>query len=375
MYLENCIMSAPRMGKTELHRNPLASPPPGVIASAATGIVKFIETLGGDVDQIFGRAGIGPDMAGCPTLKFDLNSYCQLFEVAAAQTRCDNFGLWFGNQFKPRDLGLWGYSAVSAPTLGSALDNLVRLFHWHQESSLMSLWRGPDGLMHLEYQIEAPSIVERRQDAELSLGMFLNVFRDCLGQQWVPEEVHFEHPRPQDNKDHERAFGAPVYFSLPRNALLFRPEILTAPMPNGDSKLMAMMEMCLEQLAGGTDKCVSIVDRVKTVIRAKLPGGYPSLGDLATALRITPAAIQRELAQDGLIYKDLIEMTRRELALAYLKQRHLPFSEIALLLGYSELSAFSRAVRRWTGQSPRSCRAQLSRGIVDRASSSRRAGR
>ena len=149
---------------------------------------QFIEARGGDVDRIFGRADIAPDTAGSPTLKLELKSYCQLFEVASAVTKWDNFGLWFGNQFQPRDLGFWGYSAISAPTLGGALSNLVDLFHFHQQSSSMSLRRGQDGLMRLEYQIEAPDIVERRQDAELSLGMFLNIFRDCLGQHWVPEE-------------------------------------------------------------------------------------------------------------------------------------------------------------------------------------------
>ena len=192
-------MAVYRAEQTQPNGNSAGRAPPGVIASAATGIVAFIEARGGDVDRIFGRAGIAPDTAGSPTLKVELKSYCQLFEVASADTKCDNFGLWFGNQFQPRDLGLWGYSAISAPTLGGALSNLVDLFLFHQQSSSMSLRRGQDGLMRLEYQIEAPDIVERRQDAELSLGMFLNVFRDCLGQQWVPEEVHFEHPRPADS--------------------------------------------------------------------------------------------------------------------------------------------------------------------------------
>jgi len=330
--------------------------PPGVIASAATGIVQFIEARGGDVDRIFGRAGIAPETAGSPTLRLELKSYCQLFEVASAVTKCESFGLWFGHQFQPRDLGLWGYSAISAPTLGAALNNLVELFDFHQQSSRMSLRRGQDGLMRLEYQIEAPEIVERRQDAELSLGMFLNVFRDCLGLQWVPEEVHFEHPRPADSREHERAFGAPVYFSLPRNALLFRPEVMSEPMPHRDAKLMAMMQMCLRQLASEQQKCASLTDRVKAAVRAKLPDGYPALDDVAETLRITPTAIQRKLASEGLIYRELVELIRRELAIAYIKQRHLPFSEIALLLGYSELSAFSRAVHRWTGQSPRQYR-------------------
>jgi AraC-like DNA-binding protein len=349
-------MLAHRAGQAQPIGNSPTRPPPGVIASAATGIVEFIEAYGGDIDRIFGHAGIAPDTAGSPTLKLELKSYCQLFEVASSVTKCDNFGLWFGNQFQPRDLGLWGYSAISAPTLGGALSNLVQLFHYHQESSSMNMRRGDDGLMRLEYQIEAPDIVERRQDAELSLGMFLNVFRDCLGQQWVPEEVHFEHPRPLDSHEHEKAFGAPVYFSLPRNALLFRPEIMSERMPHSDAKLMAMMQMCLKQLASEEDMRASIIDRVKATIRAKLPDGYPTLEDVAEALRITPSAIQRKLAAEGLIYKELVELMRRELAIAYMKQRHLPFSEIALLLGYSELSAFSRAVHRWTGQSPRAHR-------------------
>lgn len=330
--------------------------PAAVIAAAATGVVEFIEAHGGDVDQIFGNAGIAPDTAGSPTLKLELKSYCRLFEVASAVTQCDNLGLWFGNQFQPRDLGLWGYAAISAPTLGSALTNLVELFRYHQDSSCMSLRRGREGLMRLEYQIEAPDILERRQDAELSLGMFLNVFRNCLGHQWVPEEVHFEHPRPVDGHEHEKAFGAPVYFSLPKSALLFRPTILSEPMPHSDTKLMAMTQMCLKRLASENSTCASIIDRVKAVIRAKLPEGYPTLDDVAESLRITPSAIQRKLASEGLIYKELVEATRRELAILYMKQHHLPFSEIALLLGYSELSAFSRAVHRWTGQSPRAYR-------------------
>lgn len=79
---------------------------------------------------------------------------------------------------------------------------------------------------------------------------------------------------------------------------------------------------------------------------------------MADAIKASPAAIQRELARDNLNYKDLVEDTRRDLALVYVRQRELPFSEIAFLLGYSELSAFSRAFHRWTGTSPRTYRGQ-----------------
>ena len=334
---------------------------PIVLASAATGIVDHISAYNGDMDSIFGNAGIAPAMAGSPTLKLKLSSFCKLFEEAARRTENDNFGLWFGNQFKPCDLGLWGYSAISAPTVGSALENLVTLFGYHQESSMLQLAEGSNGLMRLEYQILAPDIVERRQDAELSLGMFLNVFRESLSNSWAPEEVHFEHPCPEDWHAHESAFLAPVYFSQPTNALLFRPEILDRPMPGRDLKLMTMMRTCLEGLGNQDSQPHALNDQVRNMIRTYLPDGYPSLDRVAEALKLSPATIQRELASQGLAYKELVEMTRRDLAFAYLKQRQLPLSEIAFLLGYSELSAFSRAMRRWTGESPRTVRAKLTR--------------
>ncbi len=334
---------------------------PVVLAAAATGLVDFIDVHGGDVDSIFGNSGIAPDMAGAPTLMVKLSSYCRLFEEAARQIRPagfrqGNFGLWFGQQFQPRDLGMWGYAAISAPTLGAALDNLVRLFHFHQESSWMRLADGPDGLMRLEYQIHCAEIVERRQDAELSLGMFANVIRDCAGSRWAPVEVHFEHPRPDGWEEHETAFDAPVYFSQRTNALLFRPELLQRPMPGSDLQLMSMMETCLESLGSRREGAGGLADRVRTAIRVNLPNGYPSLERIAQELRVTAASIQREFAERGITYKDAVEMTRQKLALMYLEQRMLPLTEIAMLLGYSELSAFTRAFTRWTGRSPRSWR-------------------
>jgi AraC-like DNA-binding protein len=337
-------------------------PDPAVLAAAATGVVGFIERNHGDVDRIFGHAGISPEMAGSPTLQLSLKSYCRLFEESARFTHNDNFGLWFGNRFDPHDLGLWGYCALSAPTVSAALRNLVDLHPFQQQSTSMQLVKTADDLLRLEYRIEAPDIVERRQDAELSLGMFLNVMRQGLGSAWAPEEVHFEHPKPEAWREHERAFGAPVFFSQPTNALVFRPDkALALPMPARDMRLMAMMRLCLERLSERDDLRVSVTDRVRAAIRAHLPDGFPALEMVAAELRLPEGVIQRELHYDGLSYNGLVEMTRRDLALSYMRQRQLPFSEIAFLVGYSELSAFSRAVRRWTGMSPRSLRAEMLR--------------
>jgi AraC-like DNA-binding protein len=329
---------------------------PAVLASAATGIVPFIERLGGDVDSIFGNSGLAPEMTGATTLRLQLSSFCRLFEQAAGRTGNDTFGLWFGNQFQPRDLGLWGYAAVSAPTVRGALQQLVDLFDHQQEHSILRLAPDARGLVRLEYRIEAPAIVERRQDAELSLGMFLNVIREGCGAAWSPEEVHFEHPSPPGWRDHERAFGAPVSFARPVNAIVFRPDVLDRAMPAADTRLMMLMRRCLKDLGGARRPPPSPADLARAAVRARLPDGCPALETVAEDVGLPAAAIRRDLASCGLGYRELVEDVRREMAMAYLRQPYLSLTEIAFLLGYSELSAFSRAVRRWTGSSPRRLR-------------------
>ena len=136
-----------------------------VLVAAATGLADFIGVRGGDVDSIYGSCGVSPTMSTLPTLKLPLATFCNLLEKSAERTGFDNFGLCFGQQFQPRDLGMWGYAALSSPTLGSALENLVELFPFQQSASTMRLHVDDARRVRLEYRIEAPAIVARRQDA------------------------------------------------------------------------------------------------------------------------------------------------------------------------------------------------------------------
>ena len=96
---------------------------PGVLASAATGIVGFIEEFGGDVDRIFGDARILPDMAGSPTLKLKLSAFCQLFEESARQTGHEQFRPLVRQPVqaaRPRHVGLRGDLGAD-PRLGAGI--------------------------------------------------------------------------------------------------------------------------------------------------------------------------------------------------------------------------------------------------------------
>ena len=161
---------------------------PKVLASAASGVIPLIEANHGDPDLIFGRSGIQSTDLENPTNELNLGQFCHLFTEASHQTGNDNFGLHFGSDFEPRRLGAIGYAAISSPTLAAGLRNMEAYFPAHQEQSSFGLIRDDD-MLWLSYRINDLQIRDRRHDAELSMGMFLNIFRHALGPDWCPLEM------------------------------------------------------------------------------------------------------------------------------------------------------------------------------------------
>ncbi len=326
----------------------------GVLSAAASGLSDFIIQQGADVDRVFGSSGINPERLLSPTLSLHLPNYCKVLEYAAEQSGCDNFGLYYGQQFQPKSLGLIGYIALCSPDLESALKNMANYFHLHQKDTMTRMldlgecWR-------IDYQIQHGAILTRRQDAEFTIGIFMNVIREMLGHHYSPREIHFEHTRPEFWQEHSKLFNAPVFFEQPYNSIVLLKKDLQCSMPMHDSMLFKVMLDTLHLLNVATP-LQSLSDQVRSHIQIELADGEPHLEKIASDLGFTSCVLTRRLKAEGLNYSALVEAVRCELADYYIKQKNIPISEMAFLLGYSEVSAFSRAFKRWFGVNPRQFR-------------------
>lgn len=323
---------------------------PRVSAVAATGVMGLIGQCGGDTDRIFGAARVDMEAVNNPIASLDLRSYCTLFEQAARQTGVGSFGLRFGVQYQIESMGPLGLLMVNSATLGEALHNLCAYFPAIQEHSSVSL-RDDGPLLALEYRIRDGRIAQRRQDAELTIGIFARIFSRCLGPSWAPEEIHFEHLRGADAGEIRALLGAPVYFSASTNAILFRRNALSAIMPGADPARLAALHAELRGRSAAA-RPDDFIGKVVNQIRAGLAEGDASMERVGAALGFSRAGLYRRLAGEGVDFSALTQNIRQDLALIYVAQPGIPFTEIAPLLGYSELSAFSRAFARWTGCSP-----------------------
>jgi AraC-like DNA-binding protein len=325
-----------------------------VLAAAASGIHEQVRRDGGDPDALLSSLYIDSKTLENGKSAIDLSAYVSLMENAARLTSNDNFGLDYGQEFTPERLGLIGMLAVTSPDLGAALSNFAELFPFHQQATQTRLAR-QGAYARLEYRILDGDIIDRRQDAELTMGMFANVMRHCLGRHWSPEEVHCEHLRPEAWRAHERAFNASFHFGQRTNALVFKAADLDRPMPRADMQRFARLREELISIAKDTGK-LGIVDRVKSEIRSCLPDNDGSIETVADALGLPRWTLQRRLERQGWSFSGLVDRVRQELALHYLRQPFVSITEIAFMLGYSELSAFSRAFKRWEAISPQDYR-------------------
>jgi AraC-like DNA-binding protein len=323
---------------------------PRVASSAASGVTKLIGVYGGDPDRIFGAAGLELQQLSNPVGLLDLRRYCDLFEQAARQTGIGSFGLRFGTQYRLEEMGKLGELVLNSPTLGDALRNLCQFFPSMQEHSTLTL-REEGQLMALEYQIGDGRIAQRRQDAELSIGIFNNIFLRCFGPNWSPEEVHFEHLRGTDAAEIRALLRAPVYFAAASNAIYFKHSALAARMPQANPSLLPALQAQLGRRAA-TAQPDDLVGQIVNQIRAGFVEGDASIEQIAANLGFSRAGLYRRLAGEGVDFSALTQNVRRELAEMYVAQPGIAFTELAPLLGYSELSAFSRAFTRWTGRSP-----------------------
>jgi AraC-like DNA-binding protein len=115
-----------------------------------------------------------------------------------------------------------------------------------------------------------------------------------------------------------------------------------------------------EVIAGRYPKQQSVRTRVENAIVPRLPHGTMSIGNIADDLNMSARTLSRRLAQEGVTFSTILEELRSDLASRYLQNNNLSISQIAWLLGYSEVSSFVHAFQRWTGSSPTHARRQIS---------------
>jgi AraC-like DNA-binding protein len=320
-------------------------------AGGAAGLLDAIAANGGSVERVLQAAGLSASDLADPDHWVDLEKVLRLDDAAAREVGDDAFGLKVGLTYDPNALGVLAYAVLNAPIVDTALRNFERYGHTHMEGAhIVFECRG--GECRFGYEISVGSRELQRQNAEGACAMGMQLMRRLIGSHWRPLRVLFGHRRPADVREHERIFGAPLAFDQDVScALVFEASDLERSVVGADPRLLPIVQRYLDDMPAPASASDAWLCDVRGQIARAACDGHPELERIARRLGMAGRTLQRRLAERGLVWKRLVEDVRRELALRYLNDT-LPLTQVAFLLGYSELSAFYRAFRRWTGTTP-----------------------
>jgi AraC-like DNA-binding protein len=204
--------------------------------------------------------------------------------------------------------------------------------------------------------IIAPTTDLDDEPIDAIVGLYVRMCRSLLGREYSPLRIEFRRSRPARIDDFVRLLRTPLLFDAPQTRLVLDRESIERPLDGGNPELARHNDaIALEYLSQLERDNIQV--RVREVLTQRLSRGEPSQEDIAEILNMSARTLQRKLGERGTSYKEILDDTRRALALAYLSAPRHSVSDVTYLLGFSAGSCFTRAFRRWTGQSPSDWRA------------------
>jgi AraC-like DNA-binding protein len=317
-------------------------------------VAAFMRSRGLDYPRAARAVGIDPAIADDSGARIPLRAVAQLLENVARETDNDAFGAQLGETFQVGTVGTLDYIISNAPTLRVALHDYLRFLGLVADGFDVRFEERPRVsymIMHLP-----PAFGPRVQLIDLRASARLVRIRHMLRDPSVPLRVDLERKKPKAIDEFRRIFGAHLRFRQPENRIGIPTAALDRKLPAADPNLYRVVVLAGRKALAEQGRKSDIVSRVVSFVGHNLPHGKVDVAAAAKAVGLSPADLRQALERRRVAFRGLLEDTRRAMAEHYINETQLPMTEIAFLLGYSELSAFSRATKKWFGDPARELR-------------------
>lgn len=323
---------------------------------------KILAQTSSSLDRraLFDSIGIDADAPVDPALMVEDSDYYDLLErIAGMDPNAPDLPLRTGASMLCDEYGAFGLAWKSAQTLRASWDRAERYALVLTSVSAYEVRNADEGVYMLLHR-DGERRLGLRLSNEATIASVVAISQQVTEAPFQPRAIFFRHPPPRSVAEHERHFGCPVHFDADRDAVLAAPDTLNAPNRLGDAGLSHFFDAHLQSELGTEKPVQSLDSQVRGLIARELSEGVPKISSIAAQLAMSGRTLQRRLGDAGFSFQSLVDDARRELASRLLRDTSYSLAEIAFLTGFSEQSAFNRASRRWSGQTPRSWRLQLS---------------
>lgn len=327
---------------------------PLVRASKLFPIIDFLNQIGSPTERLLSQVNLSASCMHDPENLLPFYQSSLFLENAASLEGIETLGLLIGQQTAIPSLGALGRILGNCFTLFDLLITLEQIVPMANSGDQCRLRWEKDWVWLQHHCMSLPNITNL-QTKRYAMMLYLNALRLALGSTWRPAEIYLEGPPCRALLAMDEFSEVHIHFLSPYNAIKIPRAALILPInPAADHYGLVLQPdyEAFHQSAPAAD----LIGSLRQLIQTLLPQGCPDITLVAQASSLSGRSLQRQLAEAGLSYSQLVDKVRFELAVKLLLQPEVKLIDIAAELGYTDAANFTRAFKRWTGHAPRQFR-------------------
>ncbi|RZT94918.1 AraC family transcriptional regulator [Rivibacter subsaxonicus] len=315
-----------------------------------TALTDALAAVGVAAESLFAGTGIAPASLADHDARISHRQKIALFANVQRLTPEPAIGLLAGQRQRISDFGVFGYAVVTSATFGEAIGFGIK----HVRLA------GP--VLEKSFRVEGDLAIFEGHGFD-ELGALLPLATEfwfssiqalisrTLERPFEARRLRLPYAAPPHAPRYEEVLRCPVEFDAPVMEWEFDAALLPLPLPNANP---VMAGVCASFCGRMLETIGGEPALVKTIKEACLNsvGGLPRAEQMAERLHLSPRTLHRRLVEAGTSYQDIIDGIRKRLSIEFLERTELSVDEIAERSGYSDVSSFRKAFKKWTGQSP-----------------------
>lgn len=312
-------------------------------------IFSELDEAGINKEKLLSKAGFQVEEISDPLSSFPYESYKKIFFQALKALNIPHLGLHIGSGVLPNHQSIAPYTIINQKTLRISQEVAEKILNKGHNYRKISFSETPK---HFTLDL-TPLTEEKELLAHLSEYVFIQrkLFWKFLSQGEIkPTEVHFTHKPFAPQEVYSDAFEAPVFFEAPQTFLRFPAHYLEKQWLGANLELgKTLVQVAQENTPELAQN--EFIQKVLEAIAKAMNQGDVDLKEVAQIMGLPPRSLQTRLSEEGTTFHTMVNNFRQKASLEALKTDE-TIENISTVLGYKEPSAFHRAFKRWTGETP-----------------------
>jgi AraC-like DNA-binding protein len=305
------------------------------------------------VEDALAGVSISREAASSPATRVSINQIIECYRNADRLTHDPHFAYNAGLRFHFTDYGMYGFAMLSSTNYRRTMQFAMQ---YHQlatplaeidfkEASGCGIWTiTPMAHPHIDASLY-------RFLLEMQFGITVSLHRDFMGPSFAAQELDVTYGAPDDAPKYSEMFGCPVLFSQSKNQLRFDAAWLDrTPNLGNEITYLTVVELC-DRLMEDLQLRLGLAGKVRQHLLTNLMRPV-SFSDVASNLNMSARTLRRKLREEKTSFRNLVDELRMEIAIRYLRETDLTVEHISELLGFSDVTNFRQAFRRWTKVAP-----------------------